>query len=126
MLNIGGKSILLIIKVGMMLLCDENNEFIVLFGFISYIYKNGGVEWFIVFVYNGGLGFFFFWFYMGVLGFKCIVVNDFEFMLVVFYVLVNNEYLILDIVDLVMIDFVGIGLSVFIGKVEFKDFWGVD
>lgn len=125
-LNIGGKSIPLTTKAGTMLLRDENNEPIALFGFTSYTHKNGGAERPIVFAYNGGPGSSSFWLHMGVLGPKRIVVNDPEFTPAAPYALVNNEYSILDIADLVMIDPVGTGLSVPTGKAEFKDFWGVD
>ena len=63
---------------------------------------------------------------MGIMGPKRIVVNDPDFTPGAPYELVNNEYSLLDIADLVMIDPVGTGLSVPVGKAEFKDFWGVD
>jgi carboxypeptidase C (cathepsin A) len=57
---------------------------------------------------------------------KRIKVQDTEFTPAAPYDVENNEYSILDVADLVMIDPVGTGLSVPVGKAEFKDFWGVD
>jgi carboxypeptidase C (cathepsin A) len=80
----------------------------------------------IVFAYNGGPGSSSFWLHMGILGPKRIVVNDPAYTPAAPYKLVNNNYSILDVADLVMIDPVGTGLSVPLGKAKFKDFWGVD
>lgn len=129
--TINGVPIQLTAKAGTMELRDENNEPIALFGFTSYTKSNGsknGVDTKrpIVFSYNGGPGSSSFWLHMGVLGPKRIVVNDPDFTPPAPYQIVNNDWSILDIADLVMIDPVGTGLSVPIGKAEFKDFWGVD
>ena len=110
---------------------DENNEPIALFGFTSYT-KEGSSKGKIdpkrpiVFSYNGGPGSSSFWLHMGVLGPKRIVVNDPDFTPPAPYEITNNNWSILDVADLVMIDPVGTGLSIPIGKAEFKDFWGVD
>lgn len=124
--TINGKTIPLTATAGTMQLRDENNEVIALFGFTSYVQKSSTTDRPIVFAYNGGPGSSSFWLHMGVLGPKRIVVNDPDFTSAAPYPLVNNEYSILDIADLVMIDPVGTGLSVPTGKAEFKDFWGVD
>lgn len=79
-----------------------------------------------MFAYNGGPGSSSFWLHMGVLGPKRIVVNDPGFTPAAPYELQNNNYSVLDIADLVMIDPVGTGLSVPVGKAKFEDFWGVD
>ncbi len=129
--TINGIPIKLTAKAGTMELRDENNEPIALFGFTSYT-KNGSTKGQvdakrpIVFSYNGGPGSSSFWLHMGVMGPKRIVVNDPDFTPGAPYQIVNNDWSILDIADLVMIDPVGTGLSIPIGKAEFKDFWGVD
>ncbi len=126
--TIGGQKIQFTARAGTMLLRDEMNEPIALFGFTSYT-KEGVTEAGkrpIVFAFNGGPGSSSFWLHMGVLGPKRIVVNDTEFTPAAPYPVVNNEYSILDVADLVMIDPVGTGLSVPVGEAEFKDFWGVD
>ena len=124
--RINGKVISLTAKAGTMLLRDENNEPIALFGFTSYVKKGGNANRPILFAYNGGPGSSSFWLHMGVLGPKRIVVNDPGFTPAGSHSIENNEYSILDLADLVMIDPVGTGLSVPVGKAKFEDFWGVD
>ena len=124
--TIGGKTISLEAKAGTMLLRDENNEPIALFGFTSYTKIDRDAHRPIMFAYNGGPGSSSFWLHMGVLGPKRIVVEDPGFTPAAPYELQNNEYSILDMADLVMIDPVGTGLSVPVGKAKFEDFWGVD
>jgi carboxypeptidase C (cathepsin A) len=113
-------------RAGTLLLKDENNEPIALFGFTSYTKDGINPKRPIMFAYNGGPGSSSFWLHMGVLGPKRIVVNDPAYTPAAPYQLVNNDYSILDIADLVMIDPVGTGLSVPVGKAKFEDFWGVD
>lgn len=124
--KIDGATINLTAKAGTMELRDENNEPIALFGFTSYTKDGAKKNRPIVFAYNGGPGSSSFWLHMGVLGPKRIVVKDPEFTPAAPYTIENNNWSILDVADLVMIDPVGTGLSVPIGKAEFKDFWGVD
>ena len=124
--KIGGVTIPLTVKAGTMELRDENNEPIALFGFTSYTRDGSFTKRPILFAYNGGPGSSSFWLHMGILGPKRVVVNDPDFTPAAPYQLVNNEYSLLDLADLVMIDPVGTGLSVPIGKAKFEDFWGVD
>lgn len=123
--KINGVVIPLTAKAGTMQLRDENNEPIALFGFTSYT-KEGASNRPIIFSYNGGPGSSSYWLHMGVMGPKRIVVNDLQATPGPPYKLVNNDYSLLDIADLVMMDPVGTGLSVPIGKAKFEDFWGVD
>lgn len=130
-LSINGQNIDLSTAAGTMLVRDENNIPIANFGFTSYSKmtgKSGAIDKVrpIMFAYNGGPGSSSFWLHMGVLGPKRIVVDDPNFNKAAPYQLVNNEYSVLDMADLVMIDPVGTGLSVPVGESEFKDFWGVD
>lgn len=124
--KIGGQTMELTVKAGTMELRDNQNEAIALFGFTSYTKKNASSTRPIIFAFNGGPGSSSFWLHMGVLGPKRIVVKDPEFTPGAPYTLENNEYSILDKADLVMIDPVGTGLSVPVGKAKFEDFWGVD
>lgn len=125
-LKIQGKTMNLIAEAGTMQIRDENNEPIANFGFTAYTEASKDASRPIVFAYNGGPGSSSFWLHMGVLGPKRIVVNDPDYTPAAPYELVNNEYSILADADLVMMDPVGTGLSVPVGKAEFKDFWGVD
>ncbi len=128
--TINGSQIFLTAKAGTYQVRDENNDPLALIGFTYYTMdtrrgsrsRNRPV----VFAFNGGPGSSSFWLHMGVLGPKRIVVNDPGATPAAPYTITNNNYSILDVADLVMIDPVGTGLSVPLGKAEFKDFWGVD
>ena len=124
--RIDGTTINLTARAGTYKLRDENNEPIALFGFTSYTKTQANSTRPIVFAFNGGPGSSSFWLHMGVLGPKRIAVNDPAYTKAAPYQLVNNDYSILDVADLVMLDPIGTGLSVPIGKATFKDFWGVD
>lgn len=126
--TIEGKTIQLTTTAGTVQLRDETNEPIALFGFTSYIKNNepDAKKRPIVFAFNGGPLSASFWLHMGILGPKRVVVTDPGVTPGAPYEVVNNEYALLDIADLVMIDPVGVGLSVPIGKAKFEDFWGVD
>ena len=124
--TIDGKTIQLETTAGTMQIRDENNVPIANFGFTSYKKEGGEKNRPIMFAYNGGPGSSSFWLHMGLLGPKRIVVNDPYNTVAAPYPVVNNNYSILDVADLVMMDPVGTGLSVPVGEAEFKDFWGVD
>lgn len=128
--NINGNTLYLTAQAGTFEVRDEKNRPIALMGH-TYYSKGDKRESAtrrrpIVFAYNGGPGSSSYWLHMGILGPKRIVVNDPDYTPAAPYQVVNNNYSILDVADLVMIDPVGTGLSVPIGKSEFKDFWGVD
>ena len=63
---------------------------------------------------------------MGVLGPRRVVVNDGGYAPPPPVQLVDNEYSILDVTDLVMIDPVGTGFSKPVGDAKGEEFWGVD
>ena len=124
--QIDGKTIQLIAQAGTYKLRDEQNKPLALFGYTSYIKEGAKSTRPIVFAFNGGPGSSSFWLHMGVLGPKRIAVNDPEYTPAAPYQIVNNNYSILDVADLVMIDPVGTGLSVPLGSHTFDEFWGVD
>lgn len=127
--RINGVTIDLAAKAGTMQIRDENNKPIALFGFTSYTKQGGNTPSAnrpILFAYNGGPGSSSFWLHMGIMGPKRIVVNDPGSTPAAPYQLVNNEYSLLDVADLVMMDPIGTGLSVPTGEAKFQDFWGVD
>ncbi len=128
--KINGVTIPLTAKAGTLQLRDENNNPIALFGFTSYtkeVAKDAApVNRPIIFSYNGGPGSSSYWLHMGVMGPKRIVVNDPANTPAAPYKIVNNDFSLLDIADLVMMDPIGTGLSVPVGKAKFEDFWGVD
>ncbi|PIF00238.1 MAG: carboxypeptidase [Maribacter sp.] len=129
--NINGETIYLTAQAGTFEVRDENNEPIALMGHTYYTKGKdkrspGSRKRPIVFAYNGGPGSSSFWLHMGALGPKRIVTNDPVATPAAPYKIINNDYSILDVADLVMIDPVGTGLSTPVGKAKFKDFWGVD
>jgi len=127
---VNGKTIYLTAQAGTFQIRDENNKPLALMGHTYYTKGDkrdiNTRKRPIVFAYNGGPGSSSYWLHMGILGPKRIVVNDPVSTPAAPYKLVNNNYSILDVADLVMIDPVGTGLSVPLGKATFKDFWGVD
>lgn len=124
--TIEGKVVNLNAKAGTMELRDENNKPIALFGFTAYLKENPEKNRPIIFAYNGGPGSSSYWLHMGIMGPKRIVVDDPNYNQAAPYQLVNNEFSILDIADVVMMDPVGTGLSIPIGDAKGADFWGVD
>ena len=124
--TLDGKVIPLLAKAGTMELKDENNRPIALFGFTAYFKENPEKNRPIVFAFNGGPGSSSYWLHMGVMGPKRIVVDDPNYNAAAPYQLTNNEFSILDVADVVMMDPVGTGLSVPIGDAKGADFWGVD
>ncbi len=81
----------------------------------------------VFFIFNGGPGSSSVWLHMGVYGPKRVAVSsDADDDGSAPFSIVENEFSILDIVDLVFIDPVGTGYSRAVGEGEGKDFWGVD
>ncbi|MBK5256514.1 MAG: carboxypeptidase [Vicinamibacteria bacterium] len=126
-IKIGGATLPYTATAGTMLITNDKDEPMALFGFTAYV-KDGGDPRTrpIMFAYNGGPGSASAWLHMGILGPKRTVLDDLEANTRGPFRTVENEFTILDRSDLVMIDPVGTGLSRPIGKGEGKDFWGVD
>jgi len=126
-IKIGGGVLAYTATAGTMLIKNDKDEPIALFGFTAYV-KDGGDPRTrpVMFAYNGGPGSASAWLHMGILGPKRTVLKDLEPNTSGPFRTVDNEFTILDRADLVMIDPVGTGLSRPIGKGEGKDFWGVD
>ncbi len=124
--SIGGKTINLTAETGTVQLRDENDKPIALFGFTHYKKQGSGADRPIMFAFNGGPLSASFWLHFGILGPKRIVINDPGYTGPAPYEVVNNEFSVLDKVDLVMIDPIGVGFSRPIGDAAWGDFWGVD
>ena len=126
-IKIDGKTINYTATAATMILKNAEDEAIAEFGYVAY--TRDGVENLgkrpVTFAYNGGPGSASIWLHMGAIGPRRVVVNDPDFNETGF-TLVDNEYSILDVTDIVMIDPVGTGISRAVGKGENKDFWGVD
>jgi len=125
--RIGGRNIEYTVTAGTMLMKNDEDEPIALMGFTAYVAKGGNKnERPIMFAYNGGPGSASVWLHMGILGPQRAVVTDAGFTSNGPYKRVNNDYSIIDEVDLVMIDPVGTGFAKPVGEGKGEDFWGVD
>jgi carboxypeptidase C (cathepsin A) len=127
-ITINGKQINYTATAGALILKNEKDEGIALYGYIAYT-KEGENDMGkrpITFAYNGGPGSSSYWLNMGILGPRRVVVNDPENTPPPPYRSEDNINSIIDISDLVMIDPVGTGISHAVGKAKNKDFWGVD
>jgi carboxypeptidase C (cathepsin A) len=78
------------------------------------------------FFYNGGPGSSTVWLHMGAFGPRRVVTSDDAHTPAAPYPIVNNEYSLLDVSDLVFIDAPGTGFSRIAGKDREKAFYGVD
>ena len=113
---------------GTLILKNEKDEPVASFGYTAYI-KDGETDLSkrpLTFSYNGGPGSSSMWLHMGVMGPRRVVVNDPAPNGPAPYKLEDNNYSILDVSDIVMVDPVGTGLSRATGKGKNTDFWGVD
>ena len=126
-ITLGGAPLAYTATAGTMLIRDEKDEPVALFGYTAYV-KDGAdrVTRPIMFAYNGGPGSASAWLHVGALGPKRTQIADLEPNTRGPFRLVENDTTILDRADLVMIDPVGTGFSRLVGKGEGKDFWGVD
>ena len=80
----------------------------------------------IVFAYNGGPGSASFWLHMGIMGPKRVVTPTVGPQGAPPYPLVDNQYTLLDLADIVMIDPIGTGFSKPLGATPGTAFWGID
>jgi carboxypeptidase C (cathepsin A) len=80
----------------------------------------------VMFFYNGGPGSSTMWLHMGSFGPRRIVTPDTEHKEAAPYSIVENQYSLLDVADLVFIDAPGTGFSRIMGKNKAKAFYGVD
>jgi carboxypeptidase C (cathepsin A) len=126
-ISIGGQAVAYEATAGYLILENAEEKPVAKFGYTAYVREGGDLTRRpVTFAYNGGPGSASIWLHMGVLGPRRVVVADAEFTLPPPYRRVDNEYSILDVSDLVMIDPVGTGYSRPIGEAKGPDFWGVD
>lgn len=127
-IKIDGKQINYTATVGTLILKNERDEQIASFGYTAYT-KDGETDMStrpLIFSYNGGPGSSSFWLHMGVMGPRRVVVNDPMDNGPAPYKIEDNNFCLLDMADIVMMDPIGTGLSRAIGKAKNSDFWGVD
>ncbi len=113
---------------GWLILEDDEDKPIARFGYIAYA-RDGAADKSrrpLLFAFNGGPGSSSIWLHMGVLGPQRVVIQDEGYAPPPPAQRVDNEYSILDVTDLVMVDPVGTGFSKPLGEAKNEDFWGVD
>jgi carboxypeptidase C (cathepsin A) len=80
----------------------------------------------VMFLYNGGPGSATMWLHLGTFGPRRVVIPDTKHQEGAPYTVVDNQYSLLDVCDLVFIDAPGTGFSRTFGKDKAKTFYGVD
>jgi carboxypeptidase C (cathepsin A) len=80
----------------------------------------------VMFFYNGGPGSSTMWLHMGSFGPRRVVTPEAEHQGAAPYMILDNQYSLLDVTDVVFIDAPGTGFSRIQGKDKEKAFWGVD
>ena len=127
-INIGGKTINYTATAGALILRNDKDEPVALYGYTAYT-KDGeanATKRPVTFSFNGGPGSSSMWLHLGIMGPRRVVVNDPYDTPAPPYKKEDNGNSVLDVTDIVMIDPVGTGLSRAVGKAKNKDFWGVD
>jgi carboxypeptidase C (cathepsin A) len=95
--------------------------------YTAYFKKGAGAETRpVTFLYNGGPGSSTMWLHMGSFGPRRVVTTDTVHEAAAPYRLVNNDFSLLDVSDLVFIDAPGTGFSRVFGKEKEQSFWGID
>jgi carboxypeptidase C (cathepsin A) len=127
-IRIEGEPVNYTATAGWLILEDDEDKPIARFGYTAY--TRDGVDDRshrpIMFAFNGGPGSSSIWLHMGVLGPQRVVVVDEGYAPPPPAERVDNEFSIIDVTDLVMVDPVGTGFSKPLGDAEGKEFWGVD
>ncbi|HUV36534.1 MAG TPA: peptidase S10 [Patescibacteria group bacterium] len=126
--RIGGRTIGYTATAGTMVLRDEEGNRKAAIFFISYTKKNGGdaADRPITFSFNGGPGSSSVWLHLGLLGPRRVALHEDGTAPPPPYRLVENEYSLLDVTDLVFIDPVTTGFSRPAPGEDPKQFHGVD
>ena len=127
-IKIDNKPVSYTATAGTLILKNEKDELTASIGYTAYT-RDGETDNSkkpITFSYNGGPGSSSMWLHMGIMGPRRVVVNDPSPNGPAPYKVEDNNYSILDVSDIVMIDPVGTGFSRAIGKAKNTDFWGVD
>ncbi|MGC1414550.1 MAG: hypothetical protein WA817_04665 [Candidatus Acidiferrum sp.] len=106
---------------------DEKNPAEASMFYVAYIKSDEkGAGRPVTFLYNGGPGSSTVWLHMGAFGPKRVVTADNSHTPAAPYPVVNNDFSLLDVSDLVFVDAPGTGFSRIAGKDKEKAFWGVD
>ena len=106
---------------------DEGEDAAELF-YTAYFRTNGAPsgERPLIFSYNGGPGSASFWLHMGIMGPRRVVTPEVGPQGAPPYPLEDNEFTLLDMADIVMVDPIGTGFSHTLEGAEGSDYWGID
>ena len=106
---------------------DEGEDAAELF-YTAYLRTNGAPsgERPLIFSYNGGPGSASFWLHMGIMGPRRVVTPEVGPQGAPPYPLEDNEFTLLDMADIVMVDPIGTGFSHMLEGAEGSDYWGID
>ena len=126
--RIAGQPVRYTATVGWLIMKDDAGKPVARFGYTAYT-RDGVADLArrpVTFAFNGGPGSSSIWLHMGILGPRRVVVEDPGYAPPPPSQRVDNEFSVLDVTDLVMIDPVGTGFSKPLGEAKGADFWGVD
>ncbi len=125
---VGGETVVYDAVVGSIVLRDDKEDATAELFYTAYFRTNGqsASERPVIFAYNGGPGSASFWLHMGIMGPRRVVTPNVGQQAPPPYPIEDNQYTLLDIADIVMIEPVGTGFSRPAGKTEGKKFWGLD
>ncbi len=126
--RIAGQVVRYTATAGWLIMKDDAGKPIARFGYTAYT-RDGVTDLArrpVTFAYNGGPGSSSIWLHMGILGPRRVLVNDPGYAPPPPSQRADNEFSVLDVTDLVMIDPVGTGFSKPLGDAKGADFWGVD
>ncbi|MDX1555100.1 MAG: peptidase S10 [Xanthomonadales bacterium] len=125
--RIDGQTVEYSATAGWLIMENDDGEPIARFGYTAYTRDGANpASRPIMFAFNGGPGSSSIWLHMGIPGPQRVVVTDEGYTAPPPSERVDNEYSIIDVTDLVMVDPVGTGYSKPLGEGKGKDFWGVD
>jgi carboxypeptidase C (cathepsin A) len=127
-LSLGGKTLDYAATAGTLIVRDDDDKPIAAIGYIAYTHrepKEAGARP-VTFAFNGGPGSSSLWLHMGVLGPKRVLVSDPTPTPAAPYRTTDNEFSLLNVSDVVMIDPVGTGISHAVCDHKDEEFWGVD
>jgi len=126
-ISVNGETVEYDAVLGSTILRDTQEKATAELFYTAYFRTNGGDSSTrpIIFAYNGGPGSASFWLHMGIMGPRRVVTPNAGQQAPPPYPLEDNEYTLLDKVDIVMIDPVGTGFSRPAGEATGTDFWGL-
>ncbi len=125
---IGGEAVEYDAVVASTTLTNDDGEDAAKLFYTAYFRTNGAPsgERPLIFSFNGGPGSASFWLHMGIMGPRRVVTPDVGPQGAPPYPLEDNQYTLLDVADIVMVDPIGTGFSHALEGTEGSEYWGID